>query len=97
MFITKQNLSRRTVLKGLGVTAALPLLDAMIPAITAQSRTAAVGKVRLAAIEMVHGAAGSTAYGIKTNMWSPAATGRGFDLSAGALAPLASGRGGERV
>ena len=34
MFITKSSLSRRTVLKGLGTTLALPLLDAMVPALT---------------------------------------------------------------
>ena len=64
MFITRKNLSRRTVLKGIGVTAALPLLEAMVPAGTAHAKTAAAGKVRLACIEMVHGAAGSTAYGM---------------------------------
>jgi hypothetical protein len=88
MLITKRHLSRRTVLKGIGVTAALPLLDAMVPASTALAKTAATGKVRLAAIEMVHGSAGATAYGAKMNLWSPAATGRTFDLSPGALAPL---------
>ena len=46
MFITKRNLSRRTVLKGIGVTAALPLLEAMVPAGTAHAKTAAAGKVR---------------------------------------------------
>ena len=92
MLITKRHLSRRTVLKGIGVTAALPLLEAMMPAATAQAKTAAAGKVRLAAIEMVHGAAGSTSYGMKMNMWSPAATGRDFDLSPSALAPLESVR-----
>ncbi len=92
MLITKRHLSRRTVLKGIGATAALPLLDAMIPAATAQARTAAAGKVRFAAIEMVHGAAGSAAYGAKMNMWSPAATGRDFDLSPSALSPLESVR-----
>ena len=35
MFITKKHISRRTVLKGTGVTLALPLLEAMIPASTA--------------------------------------------------------------
>ena len=54
--------SRRTVLKGLGVTVALPLLEAMVPAGTAYAR-AADRKLRLIAIEMVHGAAGSTTYG----------------------------------
>ena len=35
MFITKKHCRRRTVLRGLGVGVALPLLDAMIPAATA--------------------------------------------------------------
>ena len=39
MIITKKHLSRRTVLRGLGATLALPLLDSMIPAMTALSRT----------------------------------------------------------
>ena len=41
MFITRMHLPRRTVLRGLGATLALPLLDCMVPALTAQSRTAA--------------------------------------------------------
>src|SRR5262245_33366654 len=41
MIITKLHLSRRTVLRGLGASIALPLLDSMIPALTAQARTAA--------------------------------------------------------
>ena len=41
MFITKKHLPRRTVLRGLGASIALPLLDSMVPALTAQSRTAA--------------------------------------------------------
>jgi hypothetical protein len=66
MFITKRHLSRRTVLKGMGTVVALPLLDAMVPAGTAWAREAAgERKVRLVAMEMVHGAAGSTAYGLK--------------------------------
>ncbi len=41
MIITKMHLSRRTVLRGLGATIALPLLDAMVPALTAAGKTAA--------------------------------------------------------
>ena len=41
MFITKKHVPRRTVLRGLGVTLALPLLDSMVPALTALSKTAA--------------------------------------------------------
>ena len=45
MFITKKHLPRRTFLRGLGVTMALPLLDAMIPAGTALAQTAAGAEV----------------------------------------------------
>ena len=38
MFITKKSLPRRTFLRGMGVTLALPLLDAMVPALGAQLR-----------------------------------------------------------
>jgi hypothetical protein len=41
MFVPKRSLSRRTVLRGAGVAFALPLLDAMIPALTAEDRTPA--------------------------------------------------------
>jgi hypothetical protein len=88
MYITQKHISRRTVLKGVGATVALPFLEAMIPARTALAKTAAAGKTRLAAIEMVHGAAGSTQIGLAKNLWSPAAVGSGFDLSPSSLAPL---------
>src|SRR5688500_5750140 len=83
-FITHKHLDRRTVLKGIGATIALPFLDAMMPAgVSAQTR-----KLRLVAMEMVHGSAGSTAFGLSKNLWAPAATGSAFDLSPTALAPL---------
>jgi len=88
MYITKKHISRRTVLRGMGVTMALPFLDAMVPARTLLAKTAAAGKVRLSCIEQVHGAAGSTKYGLEKNLWSPAATGRAFDLSPTSLSPL---------
>jgi hypothetical protein len=88
MMITKRHLSRRAVLKGLGVTVALPFLDAMAPAATALANTAAKGKLRFVAVEMVHGAAGSSTYGAQHNLWSPADVGRNFDLSPTSLAPL---------
>jgi hypothetical protein len=82
--ITGKHLNRRTVLKGLGATIALPMLDAMMPVgVSAQAR-----KVRLVAMEMVHGSAGSTAFGATKNLWAPAATGAAFDLSPTAMAPL---------
>jgi hypothetical protein len=87
-YIEKKHISRRTVLRGMGVTMALPFLDAMVPARTLLAKTAAAGKIRLSCIEMVHGAAGSTAIGLQKNMWSPAALGRSFDLSPTSLSPL---------
>ena len=50
MFITKQALSRRTVLRGLGATFALPMLDAMVPAMTPIVRTAAAPTRRFGAV-----------------------------------------------
>jgi len=81
MFITKKHLSRRTVLRGMGVSLALPLLDSMVPAQTPVAKTAAAPKTRLACIEMVHGAAGSTADGTEKHYWSPAEEGRDFKFS----------------
>ena len=90
MFITQKRLPRRTVLKGLGATVALPFLEAMVPARAALAQTAAspAKRLRLVAMEMVHGAAGSTNFGAKNNLWSPANVGNGFDLSPTSLAAL---------
>jgi hypothetical protein len=91
MFLTQKHLSRRTVLRGVGATIALPLLDSMIPAraVLAQTPAArAASRTRLVCIEQVHGAAGLSEYGLAKNLWNPAATGRTFDLSAGSLSSL---------
>jgi hypothetical protein len=87
MILTKKPLDRRTMLKGMGVTMALPLLEAMVPARAARAQSTA-GRVRFVAIEVPHGSAGSTGYGIKTNMWAPAGMGRDFELSQTILSPL---------
>jgi Protein of unknown function (DUF1552) len=81
MFITKKSLSRRTVLRGMGVSLALPLFDSMVPAQTPLRKTAAAPRTRLACIEMVHGAAGSTAEGTAKGYWIPSKTGRDFDFT----------------
>jgi hypothetical protein len=89
MFITRKHLARRTMLQAMGATVALPFLESMLPAMTPQSRSAAAKpKVRLACMEMVHGSAGSTNYGLTKNMWAPAQTGREFDLAPSSLLPL---------
>ena len=78
-FITGKHLSRREVLRGLGAAVALPFLDAMVPAGrrgALAGATVATDQTRLVTIEMVHGAAGSNAYGASKNLWSPATVGR---------------------
>jgi hypothetical protein len=88
MFITRKHIPRRTFIREAGAaTLALPFLDAMVPA-GRGSTAAAAAKTRLVCIEIVHGAAGSNAWGATQHLWSPAATGREFDLSPTALAPL---------
>lgn len=86
MFITHNPLSRRTVLRGLGVTISLPFLEAMVPA-QAHLHRGMAQPTRFVAIEMVHGAAGSTAIGRAKNLWSPAQAGRDFAF-ANSLTPL---------
>jgi hypothetical protein len=91
MFLTRKHLSRRTVLRGVGATIALPLLDSMVPARSVFAKTPAAraaSRTRLVCIEQVHGAAGCSEYGLAQNLWSPAATGKRFDLSKGSLSPL---------
>jgi hypothetical protein len=55
MIITKKALPRRTFLRGMGATLALPLLDAMVPAVTALARTAASPVRRLGFVYMPMG------------------------------------------
>jgi hypothetical protein len=86
-FLNGKPLPRRTFVKGLGATFALPYLDAMIPIGRGASRLAP-DRTRLVAIEMVHGAAGCNELGAKMNMWAPAAAGRQFDLAPTALRSL---------
>jgi hypothetical protein len=89
MYITRKHVSRRAVLKGMGVTVALPVLDAMLPAGTAWAKAAGgASRLRLVCMEMVHGSAGSTAIGAKKNLFAPAKVGREFEFSP-TLEPLA--------
>jgi hypothetical protein len=92
--LTQKAMPRRTFLRGLGATVALPYLDAMEPALRGLgapygTSAGAAGKTRLVCIESVHGAAGSNAWGATKNLWAPAAVGRDFVLNPdGALSPL---------
>src|SRR5690606_14749088 len=70
MFIKKKHLSRRTLLRGAGAALSLPLLDAMIPALTAQAQTAANIQPRLGFVYVPHGAIMSE--------FTPDTTGRDF-------------------
>ena len=72
MFISKKHLDRRTFLRGMGATVALPLLDAMIPARTLLAATAARPVPRLAFVYFPHGAV--------MDEWTPADAGRDIQL-----------------
>lgn len=80
MFITKMSLPRRTFLRGVGATVALPLLDAMIPAATALAQTPA-RTARAGFIYIPHGADMAS--------WTPTSAGTNFELSP-SLKPLES-------
>jgi len=73
MFISKKHLSRRTVLRGLGTSVGLPLLDAMVPASTALAQTAANIQPRLGFVYFPHGAV--------MERWMPTTTGTDFEVS----------------
>jgi len=83
MLVTKTHLSRRTVLRGAGTSLALPLLDAMIPALRAERETAAAPVSRLGFIIYP--------LGVDQDRWKPKGQGAEYQLSE-ALAPLAPHR-----
>src|SRR4029450_13830768 len=80
MYLSQKHISRRTVLRGVGASIALPLLDAMNPAATAWADTASGSPpTRLAFVGFPHGAI--------MDRWSPAQTGATYEMSP-ILAPL---------
>ena len=80
MFVTKMALPRRTFLRGVGATLALPLLDAMVPALSALAQTSARPVPRIGFIY--------TPNGVMQNLWTPAGEGAAFEFSP-ILSPLA--------
>ena len=78
--ITSKSLPRRTVLRGLGATVALPFLDAMLPALSLQTRAAAKPVHRFQTFYVPNGMA--------MEFWSPKGEGSAFELSP-ILEPLA--------
>ena len=73
MFVTKKSISRRTVLRGLGTTIALPFLEAMVPALTAAAQTAASPLTRFAVVFVP--------LGERPGYWTPSKAGRDFELT----------------
>jgi len=74
MYLSKRHVSRRAVLKGVGATIALPLLDAMNPVATAWAKTAAgSAPKRFAFVGFPHGAI--------MDRWSPRQTGADYEMS----------------
>jgi len=82
MIITKKALPRRTFLRGMGATVALPLLDAMVPSMTALARTPAAPVRRLGFVYMP--------MGCDLPRWTPPGEGRLNELSPSlqSLAPV---------
>jgi hypothetical protein len=72
-YLTRKHLSRRTFLRGAGVTLALPFLESMVPAVAALGRSQAARPTRLACIYFPHGAI--------MPKWTPATEGEGFELT----------------
>jgi hypothetical protein len=83
MIVTKMALPRRTFLRGVGVTMALPFLDAMVPALSAIARTAATPVMRLGFFYVSNG--------VTMDDWYPRGEGTSFEVSP-ILSPLASVR-----
>jgi hypothetical protein len=73
MIITKKALPRRTFLRGMGATVALPLLDAMVPSMTALAQTPAEPVRRLGFVYMP--------MGCDIARWTPPGEGRLVELS----------------
>ena len=88
MHLIRQSLERRTFLKGMGASVALPFLDAMVPAGRMSAAAAQTDVTRFVAIEMVHGAAGCNEWGATQHLWAPQDEGPDFDLTPSALSPL---------
>lgn len=85
--LVRQPLDRRTFLQGMGAMVALPYLDAMQP-FARRAANAAADPTRMLFMEMVHGAAGCSPFGMTENLWAPAQIGSGFDLTGTSLSPL---------
>ena len=73
MIITRKAVPRRTLLRGVGATLALPLLDGMVPALSALGRTAAAPTRRLGVVYVPNG--------VEEAQWRPATEGAGFDFT----------------
>jgi len=89
--VSGKHISRRAMLKGTGAAIGLPMLVAMVPAGRLRAATpdaTAANRSRLVCIEQVHGAAGCNEWGASQNLWSPATTGRDFDLTPTSLKSL---------
>ena len=81
MIISKKALPRRTFLRGLGATVALPLLDAMVPSMTALAKTPASPVRRLGFVYIP--------MGCEHSQWTPPGDGGGLNELSSSLSPLA--------
>ncbi|MDX1577371.1 MAG: DUF1552 domain-containing protein [Gemmatimonadota bacterium] len=81
-FLTGKHMPRRTFLRGVGATFALPFLDAMVPAGRLWARETGRGTgTRLVCIEEVHGLAGCNEWGATRHLFAPETVGRDFEIA----------------
>jgi hypothetical protein len=73
MFVTRRSIPRRTFLRGVGAGVALPLVDAMVPALTQAAQTAASPRLRVGFVYIPHG--------VIMRQWTPAAAGADFEFT----------------
>src|SRR6516225_7999786 len=73
MIVTRKSIGRRTILRGMGAAVALPLLDSMVPALTAFQKTAAKPVNRFGAVYVPNG--------IMMAQWTPSADGSAFEFT----------------
>ena len=73
MIVTKKSISRRTILRGIGAAVSLPLLDSMVPALTALRVTAAAPTRRFGVVYVPNG--------IAMDSWIPATDGAQYELT----------------
>ena len=92
-FITGKHIPRRTFLRGVGATVALPFLDAMVPAGRVFAKSRATERTRLICIEEVHGLAGCNNWAATKYLFAPQQVGANFAPALGFVSGVVTAYG----